>query len=67
MQEVEMMGKMQNDRVLRRKARAEYCTPHIDVFSCGKDIVVTSNVKESGFQWNGEEWTKDVDDSTIWN
>ena len=68
MQEVEMMRKMQDDRVLRRKAGAAgYCTPHIDVFSCGKDIVVTSNVKENGFQWNDEVWTKYVDEFTIWN
>lgn len=63
-----MMRKMQDDRVLRRKAGAAgYSTPHIDVFSTGKDIVVTSNVKENGFQWNDEGWTKDVDESTIWN
>ena len=68
MQEVEMMRKMQDDRDRRRKAGAAgYSTPHIDVFSCRKDIVVTSNVKENGFQWNDEVWTKDVDESTIWN
>ena len=45
-----MMRKMQDDRDRRRKAGAAgYSTPHIDVFSCGKDIVVTSNVKENGF------------------
>ena len=63
-----MMPKMQDDRDRRRKAEAAgYSTPHIDVFSTGKDIVVTSNVKENGFQWNDEGWTKDVDESTIWN
>lgn len=63
-----MMRKMQDDRGRRRKAEAAgYSTPHIDVFSTGKDIVVTSNVKENGFQWNDEGWTKDVDESTIWN
>ena len=61
-----MMGKMQDDRVLRRKAG--YSTPLLNVFSVGKDIVVTSgNAKETGFQWNGEVWTKDVDESAIWN
>ena len=59
-----MMGEKQNDRV-RRKG---YSTPLLNVFSVGKDIVVTSdNAKEAGFQWDGEVWTKDVDDSTIWN
>lgn len=36
-----MMRKMQDERDRRRKAGAAgYSTPHNDVFSCGKDIVM---------------------------
>lgn len=59
-----MMRKSQNDRV----RRAGYSTPLLKVFSCGKDLIVTSeNAKETGFEWDGEVWTKNVDESTVWN
>lgn len=59
-----MMRKSQNDRV----RRAGYSTPLLKVFPAGKDLIVTSeNAKETGFEWDGEAWTKNVDESTVWN